>query len=73
MRIEKSSLRMASLSEQQLEDYLDSEAWLGKSGAFGYQYGHPWLTLISGTADNVVGLPMQSLHLMLSNLPAAWQ
>ena len=56
---------MSALSESQIAEYLDSEDWVGKSGAFGYQDGHPWLQLVSGTADNVVGLPLDLLKQML--------
>ena len=59
---------MSILSEAQIAEYLDSEAWVGKSGAFGYQDGHPWLQLISGTAENVVGLPLDLLKEMLATL-----
>lgn len=68
VRVEKSELQMEKLTEQQIESYLDSDAWIGKSGAFGYQDSHPWLKLLTGTADNVVGLPMQTLKEMLSEL-----
>lgn len=70
VRVEKSELEMASLTPKQIEAYLDSEAWVGKSGAFGYQDNHPWLTLVSGTADNVVGLPVATLRDMLAKLDA---
>ncbi|MCC6510776.1 MAG: septum formation protein Maf [Pirellulaceae bacterium] len=63
----RSILHMAELSDQMIEEYLDSGAWLGKSGAFGYQDGLPWLTLQEGTASNVVGLPMDLLANMLKN------
>ena len=62
-----SILKMQTLSEDLIEEYLDSGAWEGKSGAFGYQDGLPWLTLVSGTAENVVGLPMDLLQKMLSD------
>ncbi|MEM7476883.1 MAG: Maf family protein [Planctomycetota bacterium] len=68
VQVERSELFMKELSEEQLQEYLDSEDWEGKSGAFGYQDGHPWLELVSGTADNVVGLPMDLLRRMLSEL-----
>ncbi|MCA9193255.1 MAG: septum formation protein Maf [Planctomycetales bacterium] len=64
--VEVSVLRMTSLSPIELETYLASQAWQGKSGAFGYQDNHPWLSLISGTASNVVGLPMERLLEILS-------
>jgi septum formation protein len=61
----RSQLEMTCLSEVELENYLDSQAWQGKSGAFGYQDSHPWLSLVSGTADNVVGLPIELLRSLL--------
>lgn len=66
IQVATSVLLMDQLSEAQLQQYLDSGDWQGKSGAFGYQDGHPWLKLISGTASNVVGLPLDILQQMLS-------
>jgi septum formation protein len=60
-----SRLTMQPLSEPLLKEYLDSGAWAGKSGAFGYQDGLDWLTLTEGTASNVVGLPMDLLEALL--------
>jgi septum formation protein len=65
VRVSKSELIMDQLSETQIQTYLDSDDWIGKSGAFGYQDGHPWLKLLSGTASNVVGLPLDLLREML--------
>jgi septum formation protein len=65
---ECSILTMQPLSDDMIEEYLDSGAWEGKSGAFGYQDGLPWLTLTSGTAENVVGLPMNLLARMLKSV-----
>jgi septum formation protein len=62
----ESQLDMKKLSEQELTAYLDSGDWQGKSGAFGYQDGHTWLSLISGTAENVVGLPIDVLEKLLA-------
>ena len=67
-QVAKSELTMSELSESQIAEYLDSEDWVGKSGAFGYQDGHPWLQLVSGTADNVVGLPLELLKQMLAEI-----
>jgi septum formation protein len=68
VEVAKSELDMQPLSDAEIEQYLDSEAWMGKSGAFGYQDGHPWLQLRSGSAENVVGLPMELLPTMLDRL-----
>jgi septum formation protein len=67
-----SELLMDHLSESQIQHYLDSGQWRGKSGAFGYQDGHPWLKLVSGTASNVVGLPLDLLRTMLAEV-ANWR
>ena len=66
VRVSKSELLMDHLTEEQIQAYLDSDDWVGKSGAFGYQDGHPWLKLVSGTASNVVGLPLDLLREMLA-------
>lgn len=65
VQAEESVLEMAPLSDRMIEEYLDSGAWQGKSGAFGYQDDLPWLTLHSGSPSNVVGLPMELLAIML--------
>ena len=66
--VETSYLKMDSLSEEQIEFYLDSGKWQGKAGAFGYQDGNDWLRLIQGSAANVVGLPLERLPLLLDQL-----
>jgi septum formation protein len=68
VRVAVSRLYMQPLSQQQINDYLDSELWVGKSGAFGYQDNHPWLQLTEGSASNVVGLPMELLAEMLQEI-----
>jgi len=50
-----------------LEEYLESMKWEGKAGAFGYQDGHDWLFVRSGSESNVVGLPMERLVELLEN------
>ncbi|MCA9177832.1 MAG: septum formation protein Maf [Planctomycetales bacterium] len=66
VRTAESTLRMASLSERQLEDYLDTGLWEGKAGAFGFQDGIDWVELLAGEESNVVGLPMALVKQMLA-------
>lgn len=66
-----SHLRMHAISDKQLEDYLDSKQWEGKAGAFGYQDGLDWITLLEGSESNVVGLPMENLAHILARLGVA--
>ena len=59
-------LVMDAVSDRQLEDYLETHAWEGKAGAFGYQDGLPWIHITSGSESNVVGLPMELLEEILA-------
>lgn len=65
VKVDVSKLWMHPISDSELEAYLDSDLWIGKSGAFGFQDGPPWIELKSGSASNVVGLPMELLANML--------
>ena len=66
--VERTILFMNPLSDSQIEEYLDSGAWEGKAGAFGYQDGIDWVTILEGTESNVVGLPMELLEEMIASL-----
>jgi len=52
-------LVMQPISDDEIEVYLDSELWRGKAGAFGYQDGNDWITILEGSESNVVGLPLE--------------
>jgi len=66
--LEQTSLRMDPLSEEQLKAILDSDGWVGKAGAFGYQDGLDWLHIESGLESNVVGLPIERLGKWIDEL-----
>lgn len=66
VQVDVSRLRMDDVSDEALEAYLDTHAWEGKSGAFGYQDEHDWIHLLEGSESNVVGLPMELLAEMLA-------
>ena len=68
LHLEQSVLTMDVLKAQQLEEILDSDNWIGKAGAFGYQDGLDWLHLESGLESNVVGLPIERLHEWIGEL-----
>jgi septum formation protein len=59
------ALLMEPLTDEQLEAYLETGAWEGKAGAFGYQDGHDWLRVLAGSESNVVGLPLELLAEMI--------
>jgi len=64
-RVAVTRLRMDALSDQQLDEYLDSYQWEGKAGAFGYQDRLGWVHVIEGSQSNVVGLPLELLAEMM--------
>jgi septum formation protein len=63
-------LVMDDVSDEKLEEYLATDAWEGKAGAFGYQDGVPWIRILEGSESNVVGLPLELLREMLEQLEA---
>ena len=68
VRVDVSHLWMEPICDQQLEEYLDTEQWVGKAGGFGFQDGPNWIRLDHGSASNVVGLPMEMLAEMLKDM-----
>jgi len=66
VRLAVSELTMDSIPEDELDDYLATELWRGKAGAFGYQDRAGWLHLASGSESNVIGLPMEVVPEMLA-------
>ena len=68
VRVDVSRLWMEPITDSQLEAYLDTDQWIGKAGAFGFQDGPDWIRLDQGSATNVVGLPMEMLEKMLAEL-----
>ncbi len=61
------TLVMDKLVPAMLDDYIDSGAWEGKAGAFGYQDGLDWVHIVEGSKSNVVGLPIERLTVVLAN------
>jgi septum formation protein len=69
VRVAVTTLRMDSLTPQQLDEYLASGQWEGKAGAFGYQDRLGWVHVVEGSESNVVGLPLELLAEMLREVP----
>jgi len=63
--VDRTTLRMDEVDDEQIEQYLDGGQWQGKAGAFGYQDGIDWVHILEGSESNVVGLPMELLMRML--------
>lgn len=58
-------LRMDEVDDRSLADYLKTDLWVGKSGAFGFQDGLDWVQIVDGSESNVVGLPLELLQQMM--------
>ena len=61
LKLDITTLHMDNVTDSQVEEYLATEKWQGKAGAFGYQDGWDWLHVIQGSETNVIGLPMEVL------------
>jgi septum formation protein len=67
--VERSVVRFRLLSDAERVEFLDSGRWAGKAGAYGIQDEDPFVTLISGSWTNVVGLPMERLARLFEEFP----
>ena len=66
--LERTTLEMEKLSDQKIEDYLDTDQWIDKAGAFGYQDGLDFVRIIEGLESTVVGLPVEKIQSWINNL-----
>ncbi|MDR3233907.1 MAG: Maf family protein [Planctomycetaceae bacterium] len=65
VRYAETKLRMEQITDAMIDAYLQTGAWQGKAGAFGYQDGNDWLQILEGSESNVAGLPLELLMEML--------
>ena len=64
----RTELQMQQISGELLDEYLETLLWEGKAGAFGYQDGNDWISILGdGSESNVVGLPMERFSELLEN------
>lgn len=66
--LQRTTLEMQLLSEKTIEDYLDTDQWIGKAGAFGYQDGLDFVRIIDGLESTVVGLPVEKIQTWIDEL-----
>lgn len=70
-RVVITRISFKTLTEKEIEDYLDSKEWEGKAAAYGIQgKAAPFVKFISGSYTNVVGLPLYETLCMLKGLGA---
>lgn len=60
--VETTVITMRRWTDAEILEYLDSGEWQGKCGAYGLQVPvDPFVTEITGSASNVIGLPLERL------------
>jgi len=63
------AVRFASMSEAEIEAYLDTEEWRGAAGAYRVQgRGSCFIEMLKGSWSCVVGLPIRELYGMLNGV-----
>jgi septum formation protein len=69
--VERTLIVMRPWSDSEIEQYLDSGEWSGKSGAYGLRLPvDPFVTRIEGSAANVIGVPIERLRDVLAEFPS---
>jgi len=67
--VEVSIVRFRVLDDAERNNFLDSNRWEGKAGAYGIQDRDPFVSIAQGSHTNVVGLPMERLESILREFP----
>jgi septum formation protein len=67
-RVALTELEMEQLTDDSIDEYLESGLWRGKAGAFGYQDRPSWLHIVKGSESNVIGLPLELLAEMMEQI-----
>ncbi len=67
--VETTTLLVRKLSDAERTAYLDSGHWEGKAGGYGLQDKDPFVSLVRGSFDNAVGLPLKRLESLLTSNP----
>ncbi|MGL4593663.1 MAG: Maf family protein [Thermoguttaceae bacterium] len=63
--VESTELYFSNISDTEMNDYLNTDLWMGKAGAFGYQDRLGWIQIRRGSESNIVGLPLERLAMLI--------
>jgi len=61
-----SAVNMRTLTADEVERYVASNEWKGKAGGYGIQDNDPFVTRMSGSYTNIMGLPMEMARELLT-------
>ena len=67
-RAAMSAVRMRVMSTEEIDAYIAGGQWEGKAGGYGIQDQDPFVTKMSGSHSNIVGLPMELVEKMLGEI-----
>ena len=62
-----STVQMRKLETAEIDAYVASGQWQGKAGGYGIQDDDPFVTRMTGSLSNIVGLPMEATIELLSD------
>jgi septum formation protein len=69
VRAETTTVYPKKLTERQIAEHIAKEDWKGKAGAYGIQEtGDEFVERVEGSFTNVIGLPMELVEKLLTNL-----
>ncbi len=69
--VEHTRITMRDWSDAEILAYLDSGEWQGKCGAYGLQQPcDPFVTELTGSTSNVIGLPLERLAQIWREFPS---
>jgi septum formation protein len=72
MRLVETAVRFKRLEMQEVEDYIKSGEWQGKAGGYAIQgRAAAFISFISGSYSNVVGLPLFETAALLRSMDAS--
>lgn len=62
------SVKFLDLSEEDIREYIKSEEWKGRAGAYSIrERASLFIESVNGSISNVIGLPMQKIYVILKN------
>ncbi len=62
------SVKFLNLSDHDIRDYIKSEEWKGRAGAYSIrERASLFIKAVNGSISNVIGLPMQKIYVILKN------
>ena len=62
-----STVQMRALSVAEIDQYVLGKQWEGKAGGYGIQDNDPFVTKMSGSLSNIVGLPISEVIDLLAS------